>query len=127
MEMISIDSLVDKRDITPKFIKIDVEGFELEALFGALETIRKFRPVIAFEFNVLGSHNNSYFIYKLFKYNNYKIFDCFGNKINSTTWRTPKIAPIDRIAIPSELEDDIMVDSRKELDLYWEKYALKKN
>jgi FkbM family methyltransferase len=31
------------------FIKIDVEGFELEALVGSLNTIKKFNPVIYFE------------------------------------------------------------------------------
>lgn len=32
------------------FIKIDVEGFDLEVLSGAIETISKFKPVIIFEY-----------------------------------------------------------------------------
>lgn len=32
-------------------IHLDVEGYELKALNGAVETIKKFRPVIAFEFH----------------------------------------------------------------------------
>jgi FkbM family methyltransferase len=33
----------------PAFVKIDVEGAELEVLTGALETLRTFQPVVAFE------------------------------------------------------------------------------
>lgn len=37
------------------FIKIDVEGAEMEVLQGAIETIRRHRPVIVFEFGLGGA------------------------------------------------------------------------
>ena len=48
VDMISVDSLnLDKLD----YMKIDVEGAETLVLIGASETIRKFTPVICFEYN----------------------------------------------------------------------------
>jgi FkbM family methyltransferase len=41
------DALPD--DFLPSFIKIDVEGAELQVMRGGLETIRRHRPVIVFE------------------------------------------------------------------------------
>ncbi len=41
------DALPD--DYAPAFLKIDVEGAELEVLRGGLETIARHRPVVAFE------------------------------------------------------------------------------
>lgn len=43
--MESLDRLL--REVTPTFIKMDIEGAELEALEGARETLRRCRPVLA--------------------------------------------------------------------------------
>lgn len=47
INMITIDSL----DINPSFIKIDVEGYELNVLKGAQKTIEKNKPLIYIEYN----------------------------------------------------------------------------
>ncbi|MBU1103122.1 MAG: FkbM family methyltransferase [Nanoarchaeota archaeon] len=45
-----LDTLVKKNNINDiKFIKIDVEGSELEVIRGALKTLDKFHPKIIFE------------------------------------------------------------------------------
>ncbi len=41
------DALPDS--FRPAFVKVDVEGAELEVLQGALETLKTYRPVVAFE------------------------------------------------------------------------------
>jgi FkbM family methyltransferase len=43
-----LDDLLDPED-APAFIKLDLEGGEYHALLGAVETIRRHRPVIVFE------------------------------------------------------------------------------
>ncbi|MFC5372988.1 FkbM family methyltransferase [Brevundimonas faecalis] len=45
--IMTLDALVSGRDV--QFIKIDVEGMEPQVLAGALETLRRCRPVILFE------------------------------------------------------------------------------
>jgi len=46
MEVISIDEFVNETNPSVGLIKMDVEGFELEALKGAKNTIRNFKPVL---------------------------------------------------------------------------------
>lgn len=45
----TIDSLVQRFDLTPGFIKMDAEGAEYRILSGALNTLRTHRPVIVSE------------------------------------------------------------------------------
>jgi len=42
----SIDDFVEKNNLNPGLIKLDVEGNELEVINGALNTIKKFKPVL---------------------------------------------------------------------------------
>ena len=56
------DDLIDEMgDELPKisFIKIDIEGFEADALKGLCQTISKFRPVISIELNFDSMRNPS--------------------------------------------------------------------
>jgi FkbM family methyltransferase len=45
----TIDSLVQRFDLTPGFIKMDAEGAEYRILSGALNTLRTYRPVVVSE------------------------------------------------------------------------------
>ena len=45
----TLDKIVNQYDRVD-FIKIDVEGFELEVLFGAMKSIKNHEPIICFEF-----------------------------------------------------------------------------
>ena len=43
----TLDNICGKYNIKPTFIKIDVEGFEEKLINGAIETIKKYKPLIA--------------------------------------------------------------------------------
>jgi FkbM family methyltransferase len=54
IEQVSIDDLLAKNKIPPPdVIKIDIEGYEYEALKGMILTIQKFRPIVIFEISYM--------------------------------------------------------------------------
>lgn len=72
-------------------IQLDVEGYELKALKGAYNTIKKHKPVLCIEFceKWLNRYNtNGEVVHKLLDDLNYKLIDCYG---------------VDKIFIPNEL------------------------
>lgn len=46
---VTLDSLVQKYQLKPALVKVDVEGAELKVLSGAVETLKAFRPYIMSE------------------------------------------------------------------------------
>lgn len=62
-------------------IQLDVEGWELNALLGSIETIKRFKPVLCVEFceKWLNRYNtNGEDIHKLLDNLNYKLVDTYG-------------------------------------------------
>ena len=49
IEVTTIDHTVAERGIVPNFVKIDIEGAELDALRGMTETLKKCQPVVFIE------------------------------------------------------------------------------
>jgi len=49
IESVKIDDLVEKLDLNPNFIKIDVEGSEYEVLQGAINTLKNHKALIMLE------------------------------------------------------------------------------
>ncbi len=49
VEVVRLDDFINSRSIVPKFVKIDVEGFELSVLKGMREVIRRCCPKIMVE------------------------------------------------------------------------------
>ena len=47
VEQKSIDTIVEEHGISPRFIKVDIEGNALEFVKGATKTLTKFRPVLS--------------------------------------------------------------------------------
>jgi len=47
IKVTSIDNYSKQKNITPSFIKLDVEGAEYQALKGSVNTIKTFKPRLA--------------------------------------------------------------------------------
>jgi FkbM family methyltransferase len=49
VEVVKLDEFIEEENVTPAFVKIDVEGFEFDVLKGLLESLRKFHPICMIE------------------------------------------------------------------------------
>jgi FkbM family methyltransferase len=78
----TIDSLVERYQLSPGLIKMDIEGGENSALIGAIATLQKYKPVILLEVSndfleAQGSSSKS--IEMLLLKNNYKVLNAEDN------------------------------------------------
>ncbi|MBM7409121.1 FkbM family methyltransferase [Methanococcus maripaludis] len=46
IDVVRIDEFVKENNVNTGLIKMDIEGYELEAIWGARDTIRKFKPIL---------------------------------------------------------------------------------
>lgn len=98
IEVKTLDECLDSA-LIPKVIKIDVEGFELEVLKGAKNSIQKFQPILIIE---LSSHrDNKYEISELMDYiesfNLYSFYKLKGTK--------ERVSPLVKINSRNELPE----------------------
>lgn len=100
----SIDSLVEKQEIPPPdWIKIDIEGYELEALRGARNTIRRFRPWLIFEFSwsTIGSGKSGAEFEEFFAdVGAYDLCRLDGRTLEGSAWDLPPGGHLDVMARP---------------------------
>ena len=79
VSLVTVDEIVKKFSVQKlSFIKIDVEGAEWRVLSGGEETIKKFKPVIYYEYSetldALTEFNNTQKCFEFFKRNGYRQF-----------------------------------------------------
>jgi FkbM family methyltransferase len=60
VETVTIDGFVDKEALQPAAVKIDIEGFDILALRGALSTTRVHEPVFLVEYNLEEGRPNTW-------------------------------------------------------------------
>jgi FkbM family methyltransferase len=65
---VTLDSLTDSYKLNPGFIKVDVEGYELDVLLGAQATLQTARPVILVESAIASSTSPKDQRLRLFEY-----------------------------------------------------------
>ena len=91
----SLDSMLDEIDIKQvNLIKLDVDGYELDVLLGAAETIRRYKPAIIFEHSPYTSEERNIApnsIINFLKSMDYSFFDLSGRPIKGTKGDLPDI------------------------------------
>ena len=90
------------------FIKIDIEGGELDMLEGAFRTLTASRPVVAFECGAasfLGYHDRPQDLFRLFHFRGYAVYSILGSQITGEqAFREATHAQVvwDYVALPLE-------------------------
>jgi|SaaInlV_165m_DNA_3_1040750.scaffolds.fasta_scaffold13387_2 FkbM family methyltransferase len=85
---VSLDKLIDRYDIAPCFLKIDVEGHEVSVLKSSIKSLKKYilGARVEVELNSLYLNHEASFneVYKLFKLVNFEFmnFDLFSNSFS---------------------------------------------
>lgn len=77
LKSISLDTFCSQRSIWPDFMKIDIDGFEFEALEGAKILLEKYKPIFLLEFNPLlikNRNKNPRETFDMLLISNYSIF-----------------------------------------------------
>jgi hypothetical protein len=80
----TLDNIFFNNNITVDYIKIDTEGYEYYILKGGINTIKKYRPIIQLEWNLINMEQcnvNENDFKELIKYLNYEIFNITNEEI----------------------------------------------
>ena len=85
VQSIKIDTLAQSYNLDEYIllIKLDIEGNEMNAIDGSLNTIEKFSPIIIIEFSkhIFNNTKNVVFLEKFLKNYDYEIYDTKKNKV----------------------------------------------
>lgn len=101
VEAITVDQIIENQRLNNlKFLKCDVEGIDFEVI----DSTRRLFPTRA----GLSVEMSKSPVFKSFlatlRNNGYFAYDCFMNRLDEKTWFHPTRCPIDRFALPAELD-----------------------
>jgi FkbM family methyltransferase len=95
IKLLKLDDLA----IDPKFIKLDVQGFEYDVLLGGLETIKSNRPVMIIELE--DSNGSIPTSFRQSKENSLRLL----KELNYNVYNVISDYPVDYLCIPNELDN----------------------
>ncbi len=101
MQSITLDEISE--GYIPKFIKMDIENQEINAIKGGQNTIIENRPIIAMEYGTYPEEDREW-QYNFFKNQNYTFLDLFGDKFTEKEWAVDRQYYWNRFLIPSEYD-----------------------
>jgi FkbM family methyltransferase len=105
MHTVTLDNIA--YSYNPKYIKIDVEGQDINVIKGGQQTIKTHRPIISTEYNLNYTIDEKLWYYDFFKDLNYTIIDFLGNEYDREHWLHDFSPYWNRFLIPSEYQTGI--------------------
>jgi hypothetical protein len=99
MQSVTLDEISE--GYIPKFIKMDIEGQEINAVKGGQTTIIKNRPIIATEYGTYIEEDRQW-QYNFFKNQNYIFLDLFGDEFTECEWVNQRQCYWNRFLVPAE-------------------------
>lgn len=123
VEVISLDTIMNELN-SLKFLKIDTEGAEFNTLLGAIKIIKKFNPIIAFEFGESSYKSysvNPSEVFDFFSELNYEIYSIYGKKLNKQVFIKASIEQKFWDYIACHKNDIYLVEDSFERNTFFEK------
>jgi len=91
----------------PRFIKLDLEGGEFDAIRGASRTLKTHRPMVGFEFGRQAAADRYGYtkedVFKFFQNHHYLVIDAFGEIFGEELWQALPF-PFYFFAVPNDDE-----------------------
>jgi hypothetical protein len=91
----------------PKYIKIDVEGQDINAIKGGQFTIQTHRPIISTEWSISYPLEDKIWYYEFFKKLDYTMINFIGDEYDNEHWLHDQSPYWNRFLIPNEYKEFI--------------------
>lgn len=105
VQTVTLDEIA--KGYSPKYIKIDVEGQDINTIKGGQLTIKTHRPIISTEWSLSYSKEDQIWYYNFFKKLDYTMIDFLGNEYDSEHWVSEWSPYWNRFLIPNEYKEFI--------------------
>jgi FkbM family methyltransferase len=120
VQTLSLDTIA--APYIPKYIKIDIEGQDINAVKGGQTTIKTHRPIISTEWSTLYSTEDQIWYYNFFKNLNYKMIDFLGNEYDGEHWLYQWQPYWNRFLVPAE--HCRLFEFKKQLDYMFQHHGM---
>jgi FkbM family methyltransferase len=103
VDTVTLDEIA--KGYAPKYIKIDIEDQDINAIKGGQFTIETYRPIISTEWNSLYPLEDKIWYYDFFKKLEYTMINFLGNEYDRDYWVGDQSPYWNRFLIPNEYKE----------------------